>query len=117
MCPSKQANTYLYGGGRTRKLTYLLAELSIVWVAGTIMLDRYLTKNRARVKENYFLERVCIHSIRYMAPVFLVLWVGIPVSQWMYWKTLKISVGVTRYDRDPRPNWPPGEGLLDKLNN
>ena len=77
-------------------------------------MDRYLTKNRARVAQNYMLERLTIHSTRYMFPVFFVLWFSLPLSQFMYWKMLDLSVGARPPTRDPRPNWRPGEGLLDQ---
>ena len=115
MCPSKQENTYLYAGGRTRKLKILLGGISFAWVLGVFALDKHLTRNRALVQQNYLLERVIIHSSRYMLPVLSTLWIGIPVSQFIYWTVLDISVGAKGIPRDPRPNWKPGEGLLDKI--
>jgi hypothetical protein len=115
LCPSKIENTYLYGGGRTTKLKRLLAGISAGWFLGTWSLDKYLTKNRAQVAQNYFLERTLIHSIRYFWPVMFVLWFGLPVSQSFYWWLLNVSVGAKpTISRDPRPNWAPGEGILDR---
>lgn len=115
MCPSKVHNQYLYGGGRTFKLKLLLGNISVAWLAGTVYLDKYLTKNRHMVKQNYFLERLCLNSVRYMWPVFFVLWFGLPHSQWLYWKILDLAVGAKPLTRDPRPNWKPDEGILAKL--
>ena len=50
-----------------------------------------------------------------MLPVLSTLWIGIPVSQFIYWTVLDLSVGAKGIPRDPRPNWKPGEGLLDKI--
>ena len=47
LCPSKLENTYLYGGGRTRKLKFLLGGICGSWFFGTMALDRYLYNNRA----------------------------------------------------------------------
>ena len=114
MCPSKLENIYLYGGGRTDKLKQLLGVISGGWILGTWALDKHLTHNRARVAQNYFLERVAINSVRYMWPVMFVLWFGLPISQASYWWLLDVSVGARpTVSRNPRPNWEPGHGLLD----
>lgn len=112
--PSKVTNVYLYAGGRTRRLKILLAEIYAAWGLGTIALDRYLTKNRAFAKQNYFLERTCMYSVRFFFATSFVLWFGLPVSQYTYWKMLDVSVGSKPLTRDPRPNWAEGEGILDR---
>jgi hypothetical protein len=112
LCPSKIENVYLYGGGRTTKLVNLLAGISGAWVFSIWALDKYLTKNRANVAKNYLLERLTVHSTRYVWPVMFVLWLGLPMSQAMYWKLLDVSVGAKpTITRDPRPNWAPGHGI------
>lgn len=114
MCPSKIENVYLYGGGRTDKLKNLLGGISVAWFLSIYGLDKYLTKNRANVANNYFLERVTIHSVRYFWPVMFVWWVGLPCSQTFYWWLLDVSVGAKPViSRNPRPDWPAGQGLLD----
>lgn len=114
LCPGKIENPYLYGGGRTSRLTRLLGGISVTWIGGVWALDKYLTKNRAHAAQNYFLERTIVHSSRYIIPVMFVLWFGLPVSQSIYWWVLDASVGAKpTISRDPRPNWPPGKGLLD----
>ncbi|CAG9311622.1 unnamed protein product [Blepharisma stoltei] len=110
LCPSKIENTYLYGGGRTRKFKILLAEISIAWGAFNVALDKYLLKNRHNVKNNFFLERTMIWSSRYYLPCMLVLWGFIPISQATYWWVLWVSVGAKpNVSRDPVPKWKPGE--------
>ncbi|OMJ66256.1 hypothetical protein SteCoe_36960 [Stentor coeruleus] len=114
LCPGKIENPYLYGGGRTLKLKKLLAGISAGWIGGIWALDKYLTANRANVAKNYFLERTMINLSKYLIPAMFVLWLGLPVSQGMYWSILDFSVGAKpTISRDPRPNWPPGKGLLD----
>jgi hypothetical protein len=114
MCPSKIENVYLYGGGRTDKLKMLLGGISVGWFGAIYSLDKYLTRNRAHAAKNYFLERVCLHSVRYFWPVMFVWWVGLPISQSLYWWLLDVSVGARpTISRNPRPNWAPGHGLLD----
>ena len=115
MCPSKIENTYLYAGGRTDKLKYLLGVISGTWFGATWALDKYLTQNRARVAQNYLLEGIAKGSVRYMWPVFFVLWVGLPLSTSGYWWLLNASVGAKpTVSKNPRPNWEPGHGLLDR---
>lgn len=115
LCPSKIENIYLYGGGRTDRLKRLLGGISLGWVGAVWGLDKYLTRNRAFAAKNYFLERLTIHSVRYLWPVMFVLWVGLPVSQSMYWWLLDVSVGARpTISRNPRPNWEAGKGILDR---
>ena len=115
MCPSKIENVYLYGGGRTDKLKRLLGGISVAWIGSTWALDKYLTRNRARVGQNYLLERVSMNSVKYMWPVMFVLWVGLPISQSWYWWLLDVSVGARpTVTRNPRPNWEAGQGILDR---
>jgi hypothetical protein len=111
LSPSKQANTYLYAGGRTRKLKILLAEVYAAWYLSIIALDRYLYKNRAFKKQNWFLENVCMHSSAYFLHSFGILFIMLPATQWAYWKILYHVVGVVPKSRDPLPNWKEGEGL------
>ena len=115
LCPSKIENTYLYGGGRTDKLKRLLAGISVAWIGSTYALDKFLTKNRARVGQNYLLERLSMSTIRYLWPAMFVLWIGLPTSQSLYWWLLDVSVGAKpTVSRNARPNWAPGQGILDR---
>ena len=115
MCPSKIENVYLYGGGRTDRLKRLLGGISVAWIGSIWALDKYLTRNRARVAQNYMLERVSINSVRYMWPIMFVLWIGLPISQSWYWWLLNYSVGAKpTVSRNPKPNWKAGEGILDR---
>lgn len=115
LCPSKQQNQYLYAGGRTSKLRYLLYTIWGVWGAGNYALDKYLTKNRAYAKQNYLLEQLCMRSTFFWFPTAAVLFVGIPIAINEYWFILNFVVGAKAPNRDPRPNWPAGEGILDKI--
>lgn len=117
LCPSKIENTYLYGGGRTTKLKYLLAEISIGWGLFNYGLDKWLIKNRKNVKNNYIWERIMVHSSMYYLPAMSVLWFMIPFSQSIYWWVLKVTVGAKpTISRDPRPNWKVGENpFFDKV--
>lgn len=115
LCPSKIENTYLYAGGRTRKLTWVLNSFYATWFAGTYALDKYLVANRHMKAQNYFLERTCSWSVRLLIPSFVVAMVMIPLSQSMYWKLIDVAVGLQPLSRDPRPKWKPGEGLLAEL--
>lgn len=56
-----------------------------------------------------------MHSAKLYFPTAWVLFFGIPVSQLIYWKVLDVAVGARPLDRNPRPDWPAGQGLLDKI--
>mmetsp|Transcript_27342 Transcript_27342/g.49193 ORF Transcript_27342/g.49193 Transcript_27342/m.49193 type:complete len:140 (-) Transcript_27342:33-452(-) len=115
LCPSKIENTYLYAGGRTRKLKRIIYAGFATWLGATYALDKYLVANRHLKHQNYLLERTCLWSVRLLIPSAVVTLGLLPLSQLMYWKLIDIAAGMKPLERDPRPKWKPGEGLLAEL--